>query len=135
MAKNTQESKPQAIQVESPALTLAEEKAQLEGQLAELDSKALALSKARGEIIAAIDNLTIQMEGEKHPHENQLAIQEAIQRSTEERGKRAGRIAQLIELGADPSELAVSSASPLDQSIAYRNRNKFPHRPMARSAQ
>lgn len=108
------------------------ERGQLEAQLAEIDSKITALTKARAEVVKALDALILEAEGNPPPHENQIAIQTAIEKSKELRAERMARTQKLLDMGVQPSELAQTPVSPLDAAIAIQNRNKYAHRPMVR---
>jgi chromosome segregation ATPase len=113
------------------ALTPSEQKIQLEAELTDLDASMRALQAKRAALVEQIDELTVAIEGVKSPHENQLEIQKVIERSTEVRANRVQRLNEIVALGVNPSELAPIHVSPLDAAIASKNRNKFPHRPLA----
>lgn len=105
------------------------ERAELERELAEADKAVLTAEQYRAEITRALDEVIIQLQQSEGRHDNQLAIMAYIQRSNEERAKRVARRNELLDLGADESEVIVTPRSPLDQAIAAKVRGKFPHRP------
>lgn len=108
---------------------LRAERATLEAELAEADKAVLTAEQYRAEVTRALDEVVIQLQQSEGRHDNQLGIMAYIQRSNEERARRVERRNELLEMGADPSEVTVTPRSPLDQAIASKVRGKYPHRP------
>lgn len=108
---------------------LRELRAAMEQELAEAERAVVAAGQYRDEITRELDEVIVRMQGLSGRADNQIGIMEYIKRSNEVRAARAARMTELMEMGADPSELAVTPQSPLDQAIAAKNRNKFAKRP------
>lgn len=111
---------------------LQAERAALEQELADAEKAVFEAEQYRASVTRALDEVVVQLQQSEGQHDNQHAIMAYIQRSIEERAKRVARRIELLELGADESEVTVTPRSPLDQAIAAKVRGKYPHRPQYR---
>lgn len=102
--------------------SLLARRAAYEAEIGAIEQQEFELAARKRRLTQELDGVIRQLARVVHPHENQLAIQQAIEQSQQERAQRAARVRQLIEMGADPTEIATTPRSPLDIAIALKNK-------------